>query len=216
MASPPAVLKATHWLIFKKPPAQERFKMGSAHRAQPFSHHYDEPALMKGTAVHLPGESLGGEKNRKKGKHGTACGAYPYTGGAGGGGGCAAPTNMAPPRACAATYSSRKGGGDSGGGGCGGGSSGDGGGGDGGGGDGGGGDGVNSKLLLGAYVDQKIPCIYDIYLEHSIDLQVTPMLHHAACATEDRYIGKRQRITLVNTLVKGGKLVFSRLMTPYK
>ncbi|CAG9979782.1 unnamed protein product [Clonostachys byssicola] len=42
MASSPAVLKTTHWLTFQNTPAQERVKMGSAHRAQPFSHHYNK------------------------------------------------------------------------------------------------------------------------------------------------------------------------------
>ncbi|VUC20065.1 unnamed protein product, partial [Clonostachys rosea] len=173
MASSPAVLKATHWLTFQNPPAQERVKMGSAHRAQPFSHHYDKYVAQQffsanwiaesykervaryktlqsekvkkrevgwedtklfapygsksyfdernnsATCPELwaktPGDPWAGKKNKKKGKHEAACGAYPYTAGAGGGG---------------------NGGGDSGGGGCAGGGGGDGGGGDGGGGGG--------------------------------------------------------------------------------
>ncbi|CAG9940379.1 unnamed protein product, partial [Clonostachys rosea f. rosea IK726] len=42
MTSSPALLKTTHWLTFQNTPAQEQVKMGSAHRAQPFSHHNDK------------------------------------------------------------------------------------------------------------------------------------------------------------------------------
>jgi hypothetical protein len=169
MTSSPALLKTTHWLTFQNTPAQEQVKMGSAHRAQPFSHHNDkyvaqqffranwvaepykervgkyktlraERVRRRGwqdTKLFTPYESKtyfdggngsapdpelwaqttdnpwAGRKIKRKGKQGTACSAYSYTGGA-----CAAPTNVAPPGACAAICSSGRGGGDSGGGGC--------------------------------------------------------------------------------------------------